>query len=126
MDKSIETILELAAGEGCDCEVYGEKTRNLVIEVYQGDVESLTRSVEAGAGIRLARDGRAGFAYTSDLSFAGIETAFRNALANAVNSSALDVDMLADNHETDISAFPYSVIGGRLCHLGSRGRGIPA
>ena len=65
-------------------------------------------AMEEGAGIRLAVGGRAGFAYTSDLSSAGVETAFRNALANAVSSSALDVDILADNHEADNSAALHS------------------
>jgi len=95
----IHHLLELAERHSCECEVYGESVRQFSVEVHRGTVESMERSHDAGVGIRLVRDGRIGFAYTSDTGHRGLGEAFEEARANAVCSSPVDVDCLADDQE---------------------------
>ena len=99
MENKIERILELARRHSCECEVYGESVRRFGVDVHRGEVESMERSHDAGVGIRLVRDGRIGFAYTSDIGPLGLERAFEEARANAAGSSPIDVDSMADDQE---------------------------
>ena len=53
------------------------------MRVYEGAVESLTEAGARGAGVRVFRDGRSGYAYGSDLSEEGLRTLARDATASA-------------------------------------------
>lgn len=99
MEDGIHYILELAGRHSCECEVYGESVRQFGVEVHRGDVESMERAHDEGVGIRLVHEGRIGFAYTSDTGRRGLGEAFEEARANAVCSSPIDVDCLADDQE---------------------------
>ena len=97
MDNRIDRILNRAVSEGFECEVYGEVMRQLQIEVYRGELESIDRSRDEGAGIRLIRDGRVGFTFSNDLSREGLDAAFAEAKSNARCGAPMEVDVLADN-----------------------------
>ncbi len=99
VEDGIHRILEIARRRSCECEVYGEDVRSFKIEVHRNTVESMERASDRGVGIRLVRDGRIGFAFTSDIAPSGLVRALEEAHANAACSSPMDVDCLADNEE---------------------------
>ncbi len=120
MDNNIERILESASSDGYDCEVFGEVSNQLKIEVYKGELESIDRSRDEGIGIRLMKDGRIGFTSTNDLSDEGISAAIREAKITAACSIRSDVDPLADmigpgeSAETDLSLFEKDMTAQKI------------
>ena len=68
-------------GEEADawCQDSVERT----VRVYDGAVESLTEAGSKGAGVRVFREGRTGYAYGSDLSEAGLRQLAKAAAASA-------------------------------------------
>jgi PmbA protein len=75
-----------------EAEFYLEDTMVSAITVASGKVQSLEMKEERGAGIRTFDGGRVGFAYTSDLSPAGVRDA-----ASAARSLAAHTDADAAN-----------------------------
>lgn len=73
------------SGEALEAFVMHE--RDLTVKVYEGEVESLSSAEPRGAGVRLLSDGRAGFAYTTDLSEERLEDLVERARANAAQAS---------------------------------------
>lgn len=71
-----------AAGE--EVEVYAVRGESLRIQAYEGEVESLTSSSTAGAGIRVVTGGRQGFAWSGALDEAALAETLREARENAV------------------------------------------
>ncbi len=55
------------AKPGYEVEIYAERIKKTVIESAEESLENLSRSEEVGVGIRVLKDGRVGFAYTTDL-----------------------------------------------------------
>jgi len=49
-------------------EAFGERTREATVRVREGEVEDLTRAEGKGIGLRVFKEGRLGFAFTSDFS----------------------------------------------------------
>jgi len=80
----------LAAGAG-DAEAWTEETVSRHVRVYEGAVESLSDAGGRGLGIRAFDDGRAGYAYGTDLSDEGVAE-----LAKAAFGAAEVVD--SDEH----------------------------
>jgi len=76
--KIIDLALGLGAGEA---EVYAVTGRNLTVEVKQGEIESLEKSVDGGYAVRVIRDGSEGFSYSTDPS------EFRACVERAVETS---------------------------------------
>src|SRR6187431_1954169 len=72
----------LAAG-GDEADAWCEDSIERSVRVYDGAVESLTEAGSKGAGVRVFREGRTGYAYGSDLSEQGLQ-----ALARAASASA--------------------------------------
>jgi PmbA protein len=60
-----------AAGAG-DAEAWAEEVTSRRINVYEGQVESLSDAGGRGVGVRAFVDGRSGYAYGTDLSDAGV------------------------------------------------------
>ena len=60
-----------AAGAG-DAEAYVSDSTGLEVRVFDGEVESLTEAGQRGLGLRVWIDGRAGYAYGTDLSTDGV------------------------------------------------------
>jgi PmbA protein len=87
-----ERALERAARGGADqAEAYAERGREATVRVRDGEVEDLSEATAKGLGLRVFRDGRLGFAYTSDFSPAGLDRLVESALALA-RVSAVDRD----------------------------------
>ena len=87
-DRDLEAAARLAVeaalsegGEQADawCQDSVERT----VRVYDGAVESLTEAGSKGAGVRVFRAGRSGYAYGSDLSEDGLRALARAAAASA-------------------------------------------
>ena len=72
----------LAAGAG-DAEAFVEEGVEREIRVYDGAVESLTDAASRGVGVRAFLDGRAGYAYGTDLGEEGIAAVARAAYGAA-------------------------------------------
>ncbi|HHW14371.1 MAG TPA: TldD/PmbA family protein [Firmicutes bacterium] len=66
-----------------EAEAYLSHSRSVVVEVADEKVETLHQSTESGLGLRVFRQGRMGFAFTTDLSPEGVKEAARAAVANA-------------------------------------------
>src|SRR5687767_15327781 len=80
----------LAAG-GEEADAWCEDAVERSVRVYDGAVESLTEAGSKGAGVRVFRDGRSGYAYGSDLGEEGLR-----ALARAAAEAASVTD--SDDH----------------------------
>lgn len=91
----LDTVLEIAAETGFECEAYGESVERFAVEVYRGSVESIDRSRDAGIGVRLAGGGRTGFAWTSDSTTDGARAAVDAAIRGARAADEAGADPLA-------------------------------
>ena len=88
MNKSGE-LLEIArrvaaeAGSGEQVEAYVVRSRETEVEVFGGEVESLTTAVVEGIGIRVVVDHRQGYAWAGSFEPSVIEETLRDARDNA-------------------------------------------
>lgn len=64
-------------------EAYICSAKELNIDVRDGRVETMKLAEDRGLGLRVMRDGRVGFAFSTDLSTGGLAEAARQALANS-------------------------------------------
>lgn len=90
----LDLALESFARKNVDGEVYLERAVNTRIAVHQGRVESLTERRDSGAGVRIFKDGRTAFAFTSDLSPEGIARAIGTALSIVPHTKQDDANVL--------------------------------
>lgn len=102
----------LAAGAE-DAEAYAGRSRSLVIEVADQKVETLHQATEIGLGLRVFRQGRMGFAFTTDLSPAGLRAAAEAAAANAAATAADDCNRLPDPEPVE----PLDLVDPQLASL---------
>ena len=79
----------LAAGAG-DAEAFVGDSTGLEIRIFEGEVESLTEAGERGLGVRVWIEGRAGYAYGTDLGDDGI---------GEIAAGAVDAARVADPDE---------------------------
>ncbi len=79
--RALSEAMKQGAGEA---EIYISVSGEKSIEVRNGQVETLKEAESSGMGVRVFRDGRMGFAYTSVLSDTGVEQACRKALGNTM------------------------------------------
>ena len=75
--------LERGQRPGRALEVYAQFGRTLSVKVFGGEVESVAAAEPRGLGVRAIVDERRGYAYTGDLSAAGIDGVVAEAVANA-------------------------------------------
>ncbi|HEX3032775.1 MAG TPA: TldD/PmbA family protein [Bacillota bacterium] len=79
-----EAIVHKAGTMGADlAEAYLLHSRELTVEVAAGEVETLKLAEDQGVGIRVFRQGRVGFAFSSSLSDSAIEQVIGEAVANS-------------------------------------------
>jgi len=76
-----ERALEEAVRSGADAEAFLMQTKELSIEVVEGRVETLKQAEETGLGIRVIKQGRTGFAFTSDLGNEAVKQAVQDAIS---------------------------------------------
>jgi PmbA protein len=73
LEQIAERAVEAATGAGAgDAEAYVSDSTGLEVRVFDAEVESLTEAGQRGLGLRAWIDGRAGYAYGTDLSDAGV------------------------------------------------------
>jgi PmbA protein len=85
-------LLELATAiveraHGDEVEAFLTHEREFQVKAFGGEVESLSSAEPRGAGIRAFKDGRVGFAYTTDLSESGLDAIVELARANAEHAT---------------------------------------
>jgi PmbA protein len=74
--------LALSNGSDAQVEAYVERGRTVTIKTFGGEVESVTVAEPSGLGVRAIREGRTGYAFTSDLSEEGVRRALYRATDN--------------------------------------------
>ncbi|MBN2057686.1 MAG: TldD/PmbA family protein [Candidatus Saganbacteria bacterium] len=79
-------ILNKLKNKADQAEVFLSKNRTLTIDVLDGKVEAIKEVEDIGCAIRLIKDKRLGFAYTSEFDESVIESTIGQALANAANA----------------------------------------
>ncbi|MGR6836419.1 TldD/PmbA family protein [Syntrophomonas erecta] len=84
LEKIGQQAIDEAGRHAVEAEVYLLHSRELSIEVIDGQVETLKEAEEIGLGMRVFKGGQVGFAFSSDLS----ETAVRGIVDDAVRISA--------------------------------------
>jgi PmbA protein len=72
-----------AAGAGEQVEAYVVRSRETEVEVFGGEVESLTTAVIEGIGVRVVADHRQGYAWAGSLEASVIDETLREARDNA-------------------------------------------
>ncbi|MBU7007621.1 TldD/PmbA family protein [Phosphitispora fastidiosa] len=88
-------VVDKAQGLGAShSEAFLIKSKDLSIDVREGSVETLKLAEDRGLGLRVFRDGRIGFAYTSDLGNAAVDEIVRQALANSDKTSPDDFNIM--------------------------------
>jgi len=65
--RNVESTVKKYIKPGFEYEIFRQKIRKIKIEASQEEIENLSSSEESGLGIRVLKDGRIGFAYTSSL-----------------------------------------------------------
>lgn len=89
LEKILERVKAKLAGAGNNqAEIWVERHEGLKTQAREGVTDSFGQSQETGVALRLARDGRIGFAYTTDLSNRALETMVRQATESAVLTEA--------------------------------------
>lgn len=82
-DHQVATLTRVAKEAGVKAEFYLEKHQSLSIQAFNQEIETFSQSTTQGLGVRVLHDGGQGYAYTEQLSDAGLEMAVREAIANA-------------------------------------------
>jgi PmbA protein len=91
-ENAARLAVEAAVAAGAEeADAWCEDALNRTVRVYDGAVESLTEAGSKGAGVRVFREGRTGYAYGSDLGEDGL-----GSLARAAAEAAAVTD--ADEH----------------------------
>lgn len=91
-------VIETAQRRGLEAEIYLRAATATTIRVQDGEIDQFSLSDSRGAGIRVIRDGRVGYAYSEDLSPQALERTLEQAATNAA--------LLEAAPERGLSAFP--------------------
>ncbi|MDH7576207.1 MAG: TldD/PmbA family protein [Bacillota bacterium] len=84
----VAAVVDVARKGGAEmAEAYFARGEELVVEVRQGEVETLKIAREEGIGVRVIRAGRLGFAFTSNLNWPAVKKTINDALANVRTAS---------------------------------------
>ena len=100
-------LLEIARGvaraahDGEQVEAYVVRTRETDVEVFGGEVESLTTAVVEGVGVRVVADHRQGYAWAGSLDESVVNETLRDARDNARFGEPDEWYALADKHDVD-------------------------
>jgi PmbA protein len=79
-----EQLVKKCLAKGADAaEVYIESSRELNVEIRNGDVETIQEAATSGVGIRVFLGGRMAFSHSNDLADAALEAALSSAIAFA-------------------------------------------
>ncbi len=106
--KIAESVIAQAKKEGFESEAYINVGSQTQISVDRGEVEKLSNAGSKGIGVRVVRDGKMGYAYTSDFSPESIKKTTENAMTLAEISDADDYRHIPDPEpipEEDLQLF---------------------
>lgn len=92
----MKEILVKIADRGAEGETYLEENTQSQVQVGQGKVEKLSRSASKGLGVRVIRQGKMGYAYTSNFSPDELEKTWQTALELAQVTDADQYRALPD------------------------------
>ena len=85
------SVLDAALAAGAsDAEAYAQDGDGIEVRVFEGEVEALTEAAERGVGVRAWIDGRAGYAYGTDLGDEGLR---------GIAAAAVEAARVADSDE---------------------------
>jgi predicted Zn-dependent protease len=111
-----------AARLGADVEAYVQYGRTVSVKVFGRAVESVTVAEPRGIGLRAMRDGRTGYAFSTDVSEAGV--------ARALEQVKTDLRRSAQCRFWEVPGPERAVAARRVCHdpgpedrAGAQGRG---
>lgn len=96
--ESTQGVIAKAQQLGLEAEIYLRASSSTSIRVQDGEVDQFSLSDSRGAGIRVIRDGRVGYAYSEDLSLDALERTLEQAARNAA--------LLESAPERGLSEFP--------------------
>ena len=90
-----QELVDRCLSRGADsAEVMIEEGRQLSIEVRNGEMETIQESSSHGAGFRVFREGKMGFAHSNDLSDASLDQAIESAVNFAQHMTADEHNIL--------------------------------
>ena len=98
MSELLDLAVRIAerAGDGEGIEAFVTHEREFTVKAYEGEVENLSSAEPRGAGIRVVREGRVGFAYTTNLTEEGLADVVEQARSNSEHSTADEAVGLAE------------------------------
>ena len=79
-------VQKVRAAGAVMAEAYLLSSKDLSIEVRNGEVETMKLAEDRGLGLRVITGGRVGFAYTTEFSAGGLDQVAHQALANGANT----------------------------------------
>ncbi|PHJ36986.1 hypothetical protein P378_19070, partial [Desulforamulus profundi] len=79
-------VQKVRAAGAAMAEAYLLSSKDLSIEVRNGEVETMKLAEDRGLGLRVITGGRVGFAYTTEFSAGGLDQVVHQALANGANT----------------------------------------
>ena len=80
-------------------EVYGDSSLNNEIEIFSGNVENLSFSDTRGIGIRVFKNNRMGYAYSSNLTEEAIDDCIKKAIENSSFTAEDEYNSLPKSNE---------------------------
>jgi len=84
----MKNLLQKAKQNNVDIELFKISSKGTTVEVRESKIESIEESNETGIAIRLIKEKKLGFAYTTDTSEDNLEDIFEKALKSSENSLA--------------------------------------
>ena len=88
-------LVKTCLKKGADAaEVYLQSSRNLVVEIRDGEIETVQQAESHGVGIRVLAKGRMAFSSCNDLSDTALENTVSNAVRLAGNTTADENNVL--------------------------------
>jgi len=111
-----ERALNIARRSGVDAEVFILKDSELSIEVVDGQVETLKQAEEIGLGLRVIKQGRLGFAYTTEMSEAAVKQVVENAITISRYTDTDEYNTLPTGKQVypDLSIYDQSIVATSL------------
>ncbi len=96
-----QEIVEQVSRKGVEAEALIMAGQTTMVRVNKGQVEQLSQASPKGLGVRVIKEGRTGYAYTSDLSPQGVKESWRDALALAESADPDEYRSLPEPQPTE-------------------------
>ena len=110
--KAVEKALKIGSD---NAEVFLLNARDFNIQVANQKIDTIKLAEERGLGIRVFKDRRMGFSYTSDLNDTAVDQVVEQALANSLNTAHDEYLTLAEKTESYPALDLFDQIGRASC-----------